>query len=117
MAVSFPSSLQQLLNESGFSEEFGSSTIRSSMAVGEDKVRRRYTKGIDKYNCSIDVEKDDYLVLYNFYKTTLNGGVDPFLYDHPITGVQTTFRFINPPKFSPIGGEWFRAEFTWEKVS
>ena len=116
MPVDFPSSLQQLLNESGFKQDIGSTTIKSSMGVGQDKVRRRYTKSIDKFSCSIDIEKNDYLILYNFFNTTLNGGVGTFYYDHPITGVQTVFRFIGTPSFVPMGGTWFKSSFTWEEI-
>ena len=116
MIIDFPSTLQQLLNQSGFKQEVGSTTIRSSMSVGQDKVRRRSTKNIDKFSCSIDVNKDDYLIMYNFYNVSLNGGVGTFYYDHPITEAQTVFRFVGSPTFIPMGGTYFKCNFIWEEV-
>lgn len=116
MAEIFPSALQELLNQAGFTQELGSVIIRSKMDVGPEKVRQRFTKGIDKFSCTIDMDYDDYATLTTFFKTTLSGGSKTFLYDHPMTGVESEFRFIKEPSITPIGGRVFRLNFQWEEM-
>lgn len=116
MAENFPSSLQDKLNQAGFTNNFGETSIRSTVDVGLAKVRNRYTKGIDTFQCTIDLNFDDYTTLETFYKTTLAGGSLTFYYDHPFTEVQTEFRFIAAPSITPIGGKWFRVSMNWEEL-
>jgi len=116
MAESFPNELQDLLNQAGFTQQFGKTTIRSTVDVGPAKIRSRFTKEIDRFSCSIDLEKDDYSILSTFYKTTLNNGVRTFNYNHPMTGVESEFRFVEPPSITPIGGLWFKVGLSWEEM-
>lgn len=114
MAEAFPPSLQEFVNESGFGLGTGETAIRSEMDVGPAKVRNRFTEGIDEFTTTIDIFKTDYTTLDNFYKTTLNGGTGTFLYDHPITEVESEFRFVGAPAYAPLGGGYFRVSMTWE---
>jgi len=116
MAINFPLELQKKLNEQGFSFQIGSTSIRSSVDVGAAKVRRRFTKGVDTQTAVIDIKYDQYLVLYDFFNTSLAGGSLTFLYDDQFTGVEEEYRFIAPPAISPIGGEYFRVSMQWEKM-
>ena len=116
MAQVFPGTLQDKVNEAGFSHAFGDTTIRSGVGVGTDKVRPRYTKGIDKFNVTITLDLDDYTTLETFYKTTLAGGSLTFNYDHPFTGVETEFIFTVPPSMAPIGGRYVRVSMMWEEM-
>lgn len=114
MAEAFPAGLQDKLNQAGFTHAIGKTTIRSTMDVGLDKIRRRFTKGIDLFSCTIDLNYDDYSLLYNFFDTTINGGANTFEYDHPFTGTTSEFRFIEPPSITPKGGKWFTVTMKWE---
>jgi len=116
MAEVFPSELQQLLNEEGFSQKLGDTSIRSDVDTGLAKVRQRFTKPVDTFSCTIDLERDDYSTLITFYRTTLSGGTKTFNYDHPITGSVSEFRFTGPPTMSPKGGLWFRVNMQWEEI-
>lgn len=116
MAEIWPVALQELLNQSGFKTTYGETTISSAVDIGVKKKRARYTRGIDQFGCSIDVELSDYQTFQTFYKTTLSNGVKTFLYNHPLTQVETEFRFVEAPGVSPIGGRWFRLEFVWEEM-
>jgi hypothetical protein len=113
MAV-WPVSLQQLANQDSFQIEIGETTIRSSMDIGPEKVRRRFTRPIDKMKISFDVDSDQYEDLLFFFNTTVNGGVTPFDYTHPITQDPISVRFTGPPAISPLGGLLFRATMEWE---
>lgn len=110
----WPSSLQQLVDSQSFTLKLGDTTIRTDMDIGPAKVRRRFTKSVDTMNVTIQVDSDQFEDLYDFYYTTLNGGVDSFTFDHPITGVEVDIRFVAPPNFRPLGGLIFLAQMEWE---
>lgn len=118
MAEIWPSELQDILNTASFQLAFGDTTISSEVDVGPKKKRARYTKGIDVLSCSIDLEYDTYATLETFYKVTLGNGVNTFLFDHPMTGIESTFRFTTPPSITPLtnGGRWFRVGLSWEEM-
>ncbi len=114
MADSWPSAFQEKLNEAGFTLQPGDVTLRSDMSVGPSKVRRVSTLAIDVYSGSINIDKDEYQPLMDFYYTTLDGGTLPFIFNHPITQVPSVFRFLGPPSITPLGGIMFRASMKWE---
>jgi hypothetical protein len=109
MAQPWPSGLQQFFSEENFSLLLDDGTIRSDMDIGPQKVRRRYTKGVDRMTGSIWLTSAQYSIFYTFYDVTLAGGTIPFILDHPITGVPTEFRFLNQPRISSIGGGNFQS--------
>ena len=86
------------------------------MGTGPAKVRARSTRAIDKINCTINLQKSDYPTLVTFYKTTLSQGTKTFMYDHPMTGVSTEYRFTAPPSIAPKGGLWFTVNMQWEEM-
>jgi len=112
----WPATLQDKLNVGGFTYEFGETTVESTMDTGPKKKRRRFTHGIDTVAASIDLDFDDYTTFETFYKTTLNGGVNTFYYDHPLTQVQETWR-MGGVKITPIGGRRFNVSMVWELMS
>lgn len=116
MAETFPSSLQQKLNEQGFSQTLGDTAIRSKVETGLAKTRQRYTKAVDVFSCNIDMTVSEYNTLVTFYRTTLSGGTKTFNYDHPFTGLESEFRFIKPPSMKPKGGLWVNITMNWEEI-
>lgn len=116
MAQIWPITLQQILSEANFSYEIADTALRSDMDIGPQKVRRRYTKGINQLSGSIYLTTAQYSIFYNFYNTTLAGGVLTFEFDHPITGVNTEWRFKGPARVSSIGGGNFTVDFSWEDL-
>jgi hypothetical protein len=118
MAIeTWPSNLQQLINEQGFQIEFGETTLRSEMDVGPQKVRRRYTKPVDEYSTSINIFQSDATAFKQFFNTTLNGGATSFYFNDPFTGTLEVFRFSKPPTISPIGSAGhYRVSMVWEKL-
>ena len=116
MAVAWPVSLQDKVNEDSFNLKLGDTTIRSNPDVGPVKVRRRFTRPIDTFTVSIDLTVTEYSTFYYFFNTTTNGGVTPFTFVHPITGVLKEFRFTGAPSISSIGGGNFRATMGWEEL-
>ncbi len=116
MAQVWPITLQDRLNEESFGIDKGDTLIRSDMDVGPQKVRRRFTKGIDTISGSITLTTAQYNIFESFYDTTLNGGALTFEYNHPVTEVLTEFRFKGAPQYKSIGGGNYVASFAWEIV-
>jgi hypothetical protein len=112
----WPITLQSLVNEDGFSHALGETSIRSAMDIGPEKIRRRMTKSVDLFNVSINLTTTQYSVFYNFYDLTLNGGVESFYFNHPITGVQATYRMKGQPAIRSLGGGQFRVSMEWEQL-
>jgi hypothetical protein len=87
------------------------------MDIGPAKLRRRTTRPVDFYSCSINLYQSDYSTFTTFFNTTLNGGITPFDFIDPFSGVLTTFRFKQPPQVSPLGrAGWFKISMQWEKL-
>jgi hypothetical protein len=116
MAATWPESLQQYLNEDGFSFETGSTVIRTENQNGPVKIRRTMTKSVDRLQCTINLTTSQYSVLNYFFDTTLNGGANTFNFVHPISGVLTEFRMTQPPSYRSMGGGNFRVSMSWETV-
>lgn len=114
MPENWPIALQQCLNEVNFSFRKGDTALRSDMDVGPSKVRNRYTTSIDEVQGSINLTTAEYTTFENFFQTTLEGGTKQFYFEHPITKVQTVFRFTGPYQITSLGGGNFQARFTWE---
>lgn len=117
MAVAWPSTLQDKVNESGFNYEYPDTTIRSSMDVGMDKARRRYTKGIAMVTVTIWVDRTQYATFDTFYGTSLNGGVLTFNFTNPITLATREYRFKGGPKVRHVGGDTFEISMVWEELA
>ncbi len=112
----WPAELQQHLNVDNFGVDFGETLVRSQMDIGPDKVRSRFTDGVDIYTTSIDLDIEDYDLLTQFYKTTLNNGANTFAFIDPLTTGSAEFRFLGPPSVRPLGGRIFRVTMKWEKL-
>ena len=116
MAVQWPTTLQQLMNEANFGNEFGDTVLRSDMEVGPPKTRRRNTRGYDNFTTSIELTVTQYNTFKTFYNTSLNGGVLAFEIEHPITRVLSEFKFAANPTVRSLGGGIFRVNMAWEEV-
>jgi hypothetical protein len=89
--------------------------IRSQVDVGPAKVRRRYTKPITSVRASMNCSIVQVRTLISFFTTTCAGGVDRFTFTSPVTGQSEEYRFVEPPRFSPIGGLMWRADLSLEQ--
>lgn len=115
MAATWPITLQDKLNEAGFSLEIPNQYIETDMDVGPKKRRRRTTASLERISCSIWIEKSDYVTFKNFFDVTLAGGTLPFEFEHPFTGVLTEFTMSNP-SITPVGGNELNVNMSWEEV-
>lgn len=116
MAIAWPVTLQDCVNEEGFGNELGETVLRSDMDVGPAKLRRRFTRGFDNFTTTVNLTTAQYSLFRTFYYTSLNGGTLPFEFKHPITQVVSEFRFVSTPRVNSFGGGNFRVSMVWEEV-
>ncbi len=104
---SFPSSLPAIPLLAGYSEKNKSRVIRTSMDVGVDKTRPRYSKTITNFNYNLILTKDQVAILDDFIETDLSGGSLSFTFNHPRTGVSGSYRFLENPTYSAKGNDYY----------
>lgn len=114
---SWPISLQQKLNADSFQMKYGKTALRTDMEVGPAKVRSRFTDAVDLYTCSVLLDMTEKTTFDTFFKTTLNNGINSFLFNDPFTGSPATFRFSDEPTLRPLGGLTFQLSMAWEKLA
>lgn len=97
-----------------FQEESPDNTIRSSMDTGPAKVRRRSTANVRSIGFKMRLRKADIANLDTFYQSTTFGGVDPFDYVHPRTGVTEQARFVQSPVYRHLSADIYETDISLE---
>lgn len=115
MAVAWPGTLPQKVNEDGFQLKKGGTVIRSDMDIGPAKLRRRFTKGVDNYVVTMDMTYAQYAIFDSYFDLDLNGGVNTFSFLNPVTQVSEIWR-MTEPDMRPKGGEWVTVNMVWERM-
>jgi len=111
----WPPTLQTLLNDD-YQETQKPRTLTTDVAIGPVKKRLIYSKEMPIINCNIIVTMAGYQTFKNFYNVTLSGGTKTFFYNHPVTQLQTTYRFSEEPQLNAIGPLHFRISMQWEQL-
>jgi hypothetical protein len=118
MPSQFPSTLAQLLNSTNFTYRMGETRVATDMDVGPAKLRSRFTRAVDAYDCEMDINISLIATFQTFYKTTLGNGTLPFMFPDPFTQVVSNFRFApgSTPQIVPLGngGTAFTIKMSWE---
>lgn len=112
--ATWPAGLPQYLESSGFQYTQQDQFIRTEMDAGPDFQRRRYTAASTLYGGNIQVTSSQHTTFWNFYNSTLNGGVDSFTWEHPITESAATVRFTATPTQSHLGGDLYQISIQLE---
>jgi len=109
----WPGTLPQCVQD--WQEQNEPVTIRTQMEGGPPKVRRRYSAPIRRIAVQMILPDDSqYLTLRDFFDSALSGGVGYFTFSHPWSGEQLTMRFVDPPKYEPLGFLAINVSMTWE---
>lgn len=118
MAQAWPAVLVDKLNVQGFQRLLGSTTVESEVEIGLPKVRRRFTKPINRIQAQFQIERTDVDTFEDFYNTTLNGGVTTFEFTDPISNTLKEYRFDtnSPPSYTPIGANHFNVSMIWIEI-
>tara|TARA_E500000318_G_scaffold57385_1_gene53276 strand:- start:1357 stop:1707 length:351 start_codon:yes stop_codon:yes gene_type:complete len=115
--ATWPATLPQYVLIDGFRQTQQPNKLRSTVDVGEAKMRPRSTRKIKRFQCSILISNDtQYDTLENFYDATLSQGTLTFDWVNPITQDAATFRFVGEVEYSPAGPQQSVASFELEEV-
>lgn len=114
----WPGTLPQYVQESGYREEIQDQTVESAMDTGPAKIRRRFTKSLRKFTISMQMTAAQVTTFETFWQTTVAGGSLSFDWVHPRTRAAATMRFRNPaPAITTIGaGASSVVQFTLEII-
>lgn len=105
---SWPATLPQYVNVSGYQESLPDQTIESAVDAGPPKVRRRFTANYRAITATIWVDGTQRAAFETFFETTLAGGSLAFDWVNPLTQAAASFRFRRPPPaYEALGGDTF----------
>ena len=112
---SWPGTLPTAPEGPGYTEAVPNTLIRTSMDAGPPKVRQKFTAGVRPFTMTWMLTKAQVATLDTFYVTTCQGGslsFDSLL--HPRTQAAATFRFTEPPVYTYLGPDVWRAQTKME---
>ena len=95
----WPASLPQRLLADGFDEQAPDVLLRSQVDSGPEKVRPRFTAGVEPHRGQIQVTRPQLAAFRNFFKVDLVFGALPFDWVHPITEAPAVVRFADVPSW------------------
>lgn len=99
--------------QSGFSQVKKDNTIRSPMGYGPAKIRPRTLVGIEHVTASIEIMENQVDILDTFYNN--NQGLS-WGWTNWITMMPANYRFLAPPTYRAMGGQWYSVTMTLEIV-
>jgi hypothetical protein len=112
----YPPSLPHLARLSHLEETLGADTIRTKMSIGPDKVRRRSSVSPDSLSLGCNsLTATQKSTLTTFFKVTLGGGALSFDMADP-DGGSSSFRFLSPPKYKPVGNSKYSVSAELERL-
>lgn len=100
MPSSWPGTLPQTPQFGGFDETPQRNVAAFLPDVGPSKQRRRSTATGSICAAQFEVSDAQRATLDTFYRTTLSDGTLPFTWNHPITGISSTWTFEDAPTYS-----------------
>lgn len=116
MPATWPSQLQEYLNEGAFDFSYGKRVLVSEMDIGPSKRRLLYTRAVNKFTCSINITTQEFIDYWNpFYEVTLAAGVNEFSFLHPLKQEMKNFKIDGEPQITPLGGGNFTVRMVWEE--
>lgn len=98
-SISWPGNVPDKPLIDGFSERPGTTTVRTQMDVGPDKLRRRTTAAVSTLTMRMLMTKTEVGNLETFYDGTTAQGSLRFDFVHPRTGSTVEARFVERPRW------------------
>ena len=78
--------------------------IRTDMSQGPSKIRRRFSATPSFLTGRIILDGNQYAIFQSFYNVDVFGGAGDFTMADPVTGADSTFRFMKPPEVTHLTG-------------
>jgi len=80
--------------------------LRTQMDVGPPKVRCRSTAGYENHKYTFVMTSTNKAAMKIFYATTCSYGSEIYEWDHPETAATENWRFIKPPEYKYLEGNY-----------
>lgn len=113
--ATYPASLPTTFQVDGYRETDSDNTIRTSMDVGPDKIRRRTTANSRIVVGTMWLTQTQYTTFRAFFETDTSYGTDTFDFTD-VHGVLRTYRFYKPPQYEPNGPINWKVKLEWEEL-
>lgn len=105
MPATWPVTLPQVVSWQQYARRIVDTRIRSTVDAGAPKLRSRYRSRIIEHDLPVVYcTKAQWVILEDFFNSTLANGVLPFDWTDPISGSTVSFRFRQPPAFGQMLG-------------
>ena len=113
--IPWPASLPSCLDS--YAEKAEPVTVRTNVAEGPAKVRRRFTLRVVRGQAGMVMKIDQRNTLDSFFYVDLNGGVERFTFRHPWLDEVKEWRMVEAPDFSNIGPLGVAVTMVWELMN
>ena len=116
--ASWPGSsvLPQVMEYNSYHETMPNNVLRTKMAVGPPKLRRRATAAVRPLSGSMVLDSTQVTILDTFYTSTLSDGVTAFDWTRPRATAVASFRFVKPPEYIAIADNLWRVKLELEEL-
>jgi len=117
MGIAYPASLPQSPQRAGFKHTQVKNVIRSTVDIGEAKMRKRYTLPIFNESWSLQLSPTQVTEFVRWFTDDISSGVLRFDFEDPITGVTEEYRITEMYTLTPYGQcGYYMASFPVEKL-
>lgn len=106
--AAWPVSLPQYALADSYQESPRDILVRSSVDVGPEKRRPRYTSKPVDVSFALLMTSAQIDTFETFFEATLNWGADDFTWIHQRTLAAATYTFAARPSYQPLGGGFWR---------
>jgi len=105
----WPVGIPQEILQTSYAESPPDNVVKSQMAVGPPKMRRRSTSGERPFSGVINMTETQLETFDDFFRTTLKDGSLRFDRKHPrdMSGPDVECRFVRPPVYTSAGGSYY----------
>ena len=118
MGVAYPPSLPQSPQRTGFKHSQVKNVIRSTVDIGEAKMRRRYTKPMFNETWAMQLTPAQVTEFVRWFDDDIDSGVLRFDFVDPITNVTGEYRITDMYSLTPYGTcGYYMASFPVEKMA
>lgn len=108
--VVWPTSLPQYFQESGFSQSRDDGVVAFPTDIGPGKRRPRFTKDRQISKGALFLTETQKDTLDVFYRNTLIGGTQRFVWVDPYLRTDRVYEFQKPPFFATLGFDTYIAQ-------
>lgn len=112
--INFPSELPAP-KQNSYSETMPSSVVRSQMDMGQDKVRRKISRAVNKISVSFIMTEEQKQIFKDFYNNTLQGGVRFFNWRNKVVRFVENDNTLGTFKMLDSKGKWWEISIELEE--